>query len=362
MIIKKADERQTDLQELRNLLQCRLSAKQRVLIEREIKWLSSGIRGEENSAYYIDFYYQDSERWAVIHDLRLQHNGFLAQIDHLLISRFLDIYVLETKNYSYGVKITPEGEFMLHYGNSWTGIESPIEQNRRHIHLLEKVLADRNLLPTRLGIPMPAALHNYVLISPKATITRPSGTKFEMVIKADALKDTIGKRVDAMGVASTLATAGKYVSRDTLESFANALVRLHRPGKINYAEKFGVTVDQLETAGQTDSPKEGSEPSKGNGTCEACGLEVESKVMYFCRMNKARFAGKILCQSCQKKPLPTREPEIIELTDVAETSEESGGGNCEKCGSPVDKKVAYFCRINKKRFAGRLLCRSCQST
>jgi len=118
MIIKKGDNREADVSELRRLLDCQISAKQRFLIERVIKCVSSGIRGEESSAYYIDFRYHDSQHWAVIHDLLLELNGFVAQIDHLLMNRFLDSYVLESKNYYYGIKISPEV-------GSWSGTAHP---------------------------------------------------------------------------------------------------------------------------------------------------------------------------------------------------------------------------------------------
>ena len=366
MIIKKGDNREADVMELRRLLDCQITAKQRFLMEREIKCIGSGVRGEESSAYYIDFRYHDNQNWAIIHDLRLELNGFVAQIDHLLMNRCLDIYVLESKNYYYGIKISSEGEFLVWNGKSYVGIESPVEQNKRHISLLEKVVAQQGLLPTRLGITMPGAYHNYVLVAPNSRIDRSTAAKFDtsMVIKADALVESISKRVDAMGVVSTLATVGKMVSAETLETFARSLARLHRPAKINYAGKFGVPVQDVKAPvpkEQPGSPESGNEV-KGKSACEACGVEVESKVLYFCRMNKTKFAGKILCQTCQKKPLPADETEIIELTDMAETVEGNGHGTCEKCGTSVDKKEAYFCRINKKRFEGKILCRSCQGT
>jgi len=307
MIIKRADNREADIQELQRLLGCQISAKQRFLIEREIKCIGSGVRGEESSAYYIDFRYHDSQNWAVIHDLRLELNGFVAQIDHLLLNRCLDVYVLESKNYYYGIKISPEGEFLVWNGKSYVGIESPVEQNKRHISLLETVVAQRGLLPTRLGITMPAAFHNYVLVAPNSRIDRPAAGKFDtsMIIKADALVESISKRVDAMGVVGTLATAAKMVSTETIETFARSLARLHRPGKINYAEKFGVTIQDVKPAPkeQPAGPESGNE-TRSKGVCEACG--------------EAKFAGKILCQTCQKKPLPIDESEIIEVTDMAE--------------------------------------------
>src|SRR3990172_6528636 len=150
MLIKERDIHDGDVEHIQRLLECQVTAKQRFLIEREIKCISSGARGEESSAYYIDFQYKDSPNWAIIHDLRLEHRGFVAQIDHLLINRFLDFYVLESKNYYYGIKITPEGEFLTWNGKTMVALESPIEQNKRHIDLLQRVIDQPAFFPTKL--------------------------------------------------------------------------------------------------------------------------------------------------------------------------------------------------------------------
>src|SRR5687768_9812136 len=70
---------------------------------------SAGVRAEKESAYLIDFDYGKSPNWAVIHDLRLEHDGRTAQIDHVLINRWMDVYVLETKHFGSGMKITEAG-------------------------------------------------------------------------------------------------------------------------------------------------------------------------------------------------------------------------------------------------------------
>ena len=57
MILKEKDSRQSDVQELNRLLTLNPTAKQRFLIERELKCLKSGDRNEQNSAYYLDFSY-----------------------------------------------------------------------------------------------------------------------------------------------------------------------------------------------------------------------------------------------------------------------------------------------------------------
>jgi len=140
MLIKNADDKSEDLGILRRLLELQLTSRQRSLVEREIRCIESGLRGEKNSAYFLEFELKESGNWAIIHDLRIVHEGFTAQIDHLLINRFLEIYVLESKNYYFGIKITPEGEFLVWNGKTYEAIESPLEQNRRHVQLLEKVI------------------------------------------------------------------------------------------------------------------------------------------------------------------------------------------------------------------------------
>ena len=86
MILKSKDSRTEDIQELNRLLDLNISSKQRMLIDRELKCLMSGNSGESSSAYYLDFKYKQSLNWVLIHDLRIEHRGSVAQIDHLLIN------------------------------------------------------------------------------------------------------------------------------------------------------------------------------------------------------------------------------------------------------------------------------------
>ncbi|MBI5117936.1 NERD domain-containing protein [Candidatus Poribacteria bacterium] len=328
MLVKERDNHVADIAELQRLLDGQITAKQRFLIERELKCIGSGARGEENSAYYIDFRYKDSSNWAIIHDLRLEYRGFVAQIDHLLINRFLEIYVLESKNYYYGIKITPEGEFLAWNGKTLVALESPIEQNKRHIDLLEKVIQQPGFLPTKLGFILSPSFLNYVVVAPNSRVDRPAMAKFDtsMVIKADAFVAAIEKRLASTTPVGVISSLAKMVTQETLDTFARRLVRLHRPSQIDYAAKFGVNVvgaptskehlevlegpDQKST-GVTPIPKpKPIEPNNGANAsssdaekkiaCEKCGAAVDAKVVFFCRMNKKKFDGKILCRSCQK--------------------------------------------------------------
>lgn len=302
MILKHRDSCTNDIKELNRLLTLNLTGKQRFLVERELKCLLSGNSGESSSAYYIDFKYKDSKNWVVIHDLRIDHRGLIAQIDHMLINRFLEIYVLESKNYFYGIKITDNGEFMAYTGKAFQGIESPIEQNKRHVELLNKSITDRNLAPTRLGFPIPVSFKNYVLVAPNSRIDRPKQQNFDSrnVIKADAFVSLVEKEINKMSVVSTFATATKLIGSDTLEEFGQKLVRLHRPGSINYVAKFGI-VEQAQVSAPLSTVCDSAKPQwSGEKVCQGCGVSVDKKVVFFCNINKAKFNGQIFCRDCQK--------------------------------------------------------------
>jgi Nuclease-related domain. len=371
MLIKERDKHDSDVESLRSLLDCQISAKQRLLIEREIKCIGSGARGEDSSAYYIDFRYRDSANWAIIHDLRLEHRGFVAQIDHLLINRLFHVYVLESKNYYHGIKISPEGEFLVWSGKTYVSIESPIEQNKRHIDLLDRVVQLPGFLPTRLGVSIYPSFYSYVMVAPNSRVDRPTNGKFDtnMVIKADTLGTAIEKRVDGVSPMEVFSSLTMLVSQETLETFARRLVRLHRPSKIDYAAKFGVNA--VDTPARVHEPTVHGTTESGNGcdskkgsTCEACGGAVDGKVVYYCRGNREKFGGKVLCRSCQQTPNidPIVQPKFIKPKESAISTGSSATqkGACEKCGVAVDGKVVYYCRVNKAKFEGKILCRDCQ--
>ena len=89
MILKSADDKFPSIVKLELLLKSEnLPPNKVALIERELRTLKAGIKGEEESAYQIDFRLRDSKATIVLHDLRFElPDGRVAQIDHLLIHR-----------------------------------------------------------------------------------------------------------------------------------------------------------------------------------------------------------------------------------------------------------------------------------
>ena len=229
MLIKKPDDQSAHLAELEARAQGRSADAKRA--EVELRNRRAGIRGEEQAAYLIDFDYASSPNWAVIHDLRLEHGGRVAQIDHLLINRWMDVYVLETKSFHAGLKITEEGEFLRwnNYQKTYEGMASPVEQNERHIQVLREVMKCIDL-PMRLGLRILPSFQSFVLVSPTAKIYRPKKFDASRVIKADQLKKSIWRDIDNENpVLGMLKTAAKVVSGETVELVARQVAALHRP-------------------------------------------------------------------------------------------------------------------------------------
>jgi hypothetical protein len=235
MIVKNSDDKGPALATLESLRVHAEPKKQRH-IEDEIRMLRAGIRGEQESAYHIDFDFRESEITSVIHDLRLEMGGRVAQIDHLIIHRTQKFYVLETKSFSHGLKITDEGEFLRwnDWKKTYEGMPSPIEQNRRHVEVLRYVLV-------RMGYATPD-IESFILISPAARIDRAKLHPCPEVVKADQFTTEFKKRylASVSTVGGIFNGLSKGLFGASAEAIAKDLVRLHKPITIDYKAKFGL--------------------------------------------------------------------------------------------------------------------------
>lgn len=333
MIIKPADDKQPQravLQSLLNHPSADAATKKR--IEQELRNIQAGIRGEDEAAYEMKVHYGDSANWMIIHDLRIEHNGLVAQIDHLLMNRWLEMWVCESKHFAEGVAINEHGEFAAFFGSKPYGVPSPIEQNNRHIVVLKRLFDSGAVkLPTRLGFTIKPDLKSLVLVSKGARISRPKAKidGLDAIIKNDMLFKTIDKALDDP---NPLMLA-KVIGKDTLESLAREIAKLHKPIQFNWHAKFGL-VDQpvpvvpnpivrtavapvvpaapaapaaqapkpaSEIPASAIEPADGSQKVKQKLICNTCNEPVPYNVAKFCWFNKPKFGGNIYCMECQKK-------------------------------------------------------------
>ena len=226
MLIKNTDDHTEELAQLERLAKSGVGQGSKYAAK-DLAIRKAGIKGEAESAYLIDFHYAASVNWAVIHDLRLELNGRTAQIDHLLINRWMECYVLESKHFNSGIKITEDGEFMRwnDYKHTYEGMPSPLLQNERHITVLHDLMNTLEL-PRRLGLRIAFEFHSFVLVSSAARIDRPKKFDTRRVIKGDQIKESISRDLDKIGL---LKTAAKVVSSDTVNDVAQQLAKLHKP-------------------------------------------------------------------------------------------------------------------------------------
>jgi hypothetical protein len=226
MILKSADDKFPSVAKLEVLLKTgRVPPEKRDMVEKELKILKAGVKGEEESAYQIDFYLRDSKNTMVIHDLRLElADSRVAQIDHLLIHRTFRFYILETKHFAHGIKITDTGEFLR--WNDWKkhfeGMPSPIEQNQRHALVLGKVLEE-------MGISSPT-IRSLILVAPNARIDRPKADAFDtsMVVKADQFLSALDKDLAEAGAISLFGGLAKTLWQGSHEDVAKKLIEIGR--------------------------------------------------------------------------------------------------------------------------------------
>ena len=90
-------------------------------------------------AYYLAARLGENAELLVFNNLKVEHRGFVAQIDHLVLSRWT-AYFVETKSVSDTISINAEGQWARVYGRKYANMESPLEQSRRHETILFDLL------------------------------------------------------------------------------------------------------------------------------------------------------------------------------------------------------------------------------
>ncbi len=290
MILKQKDDITPQLKALEALRgRADLTQSQRKEIDEELWTLKAGARGEKEAAYHLDFLFGDLKWTAVIHDLRIEHKGRVAQIDHLILNRLMEVHVLESKNFSGEVQVSADGEWEIETRYGWRGMLSPIEQNRRHIEVLKAYIRDNDLAPRRAGfLSLKPDFHNWVLVSPRCQLKKCS-EGYQNVVKMDMFVRRFEKQIDEGPSLSDLVSIAKVVGTDTLFAFADSLVAGHRPARFDYPARFSLAEPAL--VNNIAPVVRATEATKASSSkeCQGCGAALEPKVIAFCRYNSRRF-------------------------------------------------------------------------
>ena len=217
--------------------------------------------------------------------------GQTAQIDHLVISRMLEVFVCESKSYTGGVKVNEHGEWSTFRDRLPIGIPSPVEQNRRHIKVLEQVIKlGRVQLPRRI-VSIKPTYRNIVLVSKDGLITRPRKKlpELDSVVKVDQFRTHLLNR--DVSNAQML----KVVGSDTLAAFGRQLVDLHAPVRFDWGARFGLAMTSTPVVA-VPAPIRGPWLVKFDGPCSTCGKVLRKGTPAVWRQNERR----IVCLDCEE--------------------------------------------------------------
>jgi hypothetical protein len=314
MLIKSPDDKSKRLKLLQELQQSEwLDERQRDWLRDQYWRLKPGVDGERDAAYFLDASFSGSKNHAVLHDLRIEADGKVAQVDHLVMDRLLTFFLLETKAYRGSLNINEHGEFTAIYDDGRQfGIESPLEQSRRHESVLKSVL-ERLEITGRGGLA-PRFVH-VVMVHPKAIIQRPPADKFDtsMVIKADQFATWHKKYMAKIRPTEILGSLINIRGRNTVNEWAERLKAEHCPispldlPDFMKPKKQSATVRSVIQAPRAAKPAAvvaagciASADETNGKVCAECGKSLTPKAVKYCRDNVARFNNKLYCFQHQR--------------------------------------------------------------
>jgi hypothetical protein len=306
MIVKPWTERSQDIAALTRLIESgNLPDTTLKRAQIQLMKLKAGTQGEKAAAYEIARLYGNDPDYAVIHDLRIEMDGQVAQIDHLIINRSLHGLLLETKNFSEGLGCNEHGEWVGFYHHKPFGIASPILQAKRQKDILDRFLQPGHpWIPKRVGEYIGLRTTPFVLISNTARISRPRKPVdgMDTVFKIEALGARAKAFEDSLGfVVKKL----RQISQDQLYAYAEGLAAQHTPHTIDWAAYFGIgaplDVTEHPEPGFSVSyaSTEGYKPKKKKLICDTCKEKITLAEGRFCWTRKDRFGEGVYCRTCQ---------------------------------------------------------------
>lgn len=273
------------------ILQQKASDELQKKIEEEIKIVEAGIYGENQ----IMFELKNSHiPMVVMHDLFFEVEGYTAQIDYLIVTRY-KVFIIECKNLIGNIEIDSSGAFTrtLNYGKMYRkeGIYSPITQNQRHLEVIKKIREKAKnswLAKRKFERAFGEAYRSVVVLANPKTYLNAKYAKKEVknqVIRGDQLIDYI-KKVNVEKNASAL-------SEKNMMELAQYFYQESTENPIDYLEKYREEfLEEKEQHAEeekksTEEEKIKSDSAEESLICPRCGAPMVKRVA-----TKGSNAGK----------------------------------------------------------------------
>ncbi len=209
-------------------------------ILKDINNIKQGLEGERRVAYELE---NSFIPMLVLHDLRIEVDDHIAQIDFLLITDYF-ICVLETKLLNGDISINNLGEFTRKTKYKTEGVYSPIVQNERHIKILKQLFK-------KYSIAKMVEIDSLVIMAnPKSIIRRQY-----------APKDIKNKIIRYDQIANMIETKNKLykskgpMSEDKMYNISNFLINQHKEVTYDYIKKYSLSAEDFKPLAESNNLK-----------------------------------------------------------------------------------------------------------
>ncbi|GAB2944289.1 nuclease-related domain-containing protein [Aquaspirillum soli] len=233
--------------------------------------------------------------WLVLHDLTLRVGEHYARIDHLLINRNFDVFILDSALGSSLIKVDGKGAFSRQCPGQtrFVAIDSPLDQMARRMALLNALLPrllaavkpgpDSQLRPNVMG---------FFLLSPGISVVRPGGfgsvdtRSFMPMIQITKELNHYGANSGPMAAAALVSM--NQIDNRVLTLLGERLVAMHKPDPVPTVEALRL---RYPPPPKVDTPEEAAAKAALAFSCH-CGSETFT-------IRKLRLGGDaVACAEC----------------------------------------------------------------
>jgi ssDNA-binding Zn-finger/Zn-ribbon topoisomerase 1 len=245
--------------------------------------LRAGEDAEKQMAFYLQRAFRKRDDCFVINDLRVIHDGDVAQIDHLVVCVY-GLFIIESKSIHGTISINQYGDWQRTYNDEISGIPSPVIQATEQGRILKELLqenADQVRKKILFGKLQQGFRYSpvcvYVAISDSGIIER--GMSVPELFKADVVAGAISKKIDEFKSKASLLSPKNLLSTEVIwemnkqetKATAEFLVSSHAP-LASFVKTEPTVAKKNSTPASIPQPEKTFVPKVG-AACPECGKQ-----------------------------------------------------------------------------------------
>ncbi|WP_029934909.1 nuclease-related domain-containing protein [Thiomicrospira pelophila] len=247
-VLKKSESRSNEIRQIETILDTLTPEQEKIkrLAVGDLKRLQAAERAEQNATKVLGSLFRDQAGAILLSGLRFEHDGQVAQIDHLAINEHGVVSLFETKHFSSGIKLDSKGRFWRwdRFKKRYIEIASPFNLSKLNQPIVKQVLAE-------LGMNNPTFRH-FVVVDYKAKLIKPK-KGYDNLCRPDRVEKTLMDKTNGGGFFSIFKRLTGWLGCRSMDQAA--LVELgedlqdqNAPIKVDYWAKYGLTPSKSQIA------------------------------------------------------------------------------------------------------------------